>query len=106
MKLTACAAALLLVVVTSAAWAQDKSRPRARAPVQPGASAAGGSAAAERAFRALDRNHDGYLTEDELWSRNNRARNWIAIDRNGDQRISPDEFSMLTAPRGAAAAGR
>ena len=64
--------------------------------------AAGGSAVieredpsvAQRLFRELDRNGDGYLTADELWGPPN-ALNWAAIDRNGDRRISPDEFTVL-----------
>ena len=52
-------------------------------------------AEAQRLFRELDRNGDGYLTGDELWSRRGEAVNWAASDRNRDGRISPDEFTVL-----------
>jgi len=52
--------------------------------------AAGGSAAApqdpaasRRLFRELDRNRD-------------RQGNWAAVDRDGDGRISPSEFTAIT----------
>jgi hypothetical protein len=46
------------------------------------------------AFRRADRNNDGHLTDDELWSTPvPRGGGWLAHDRDGDGRISPAEFS-------------
>ncbi len=50
---------------------------------------------AQRLFRELDRNGDGYLSDDELWGRRGENANWAASDRNRDGRISPDEFTVL-----------
>jgi len=46
-------------------------------------------------FKKLDRNGDGYLTADELSAQVAREGNWIAVDRNRDGRISPDEFGIV-----------
>jgi len=100
--------ALLFLVAAAFAmetWAQNEPQ-EAQAPVErvtkvPSA-AAGGSAvttedpeAAQRLFRELDKNGDGYLSGDELWSPPGQQANWAAIDRNRDGRISPDEFTVL-----------
>ena len=87
-------------------WAQNEPQ-KAQAPAErvtkaPSA-AAGGTAvvetqdpsAAQRLFRELDRNGDGYLSGDELWNQPGQQANWAAIDRNRDGRISPDEFTVL-----------
>jgi hypothetical protein len=52
-------------------------------------------AATSRLFRELDRNHDGYLSDEELFSERGREGNWVAVDRNRDGRISPSEFRAL-----------
>jgi hypothetical protein len=98
--------ALLTLAGVAAALAQpapspDKSPAPATKTAQRSA-AAGGSAvpredpaAARELFRQLDRNGDGYLTADELWTGRGQEANWAAIDRNGDGRITPDEFTVL-----------
>jgi hypothetical protein len=45
-----------------------------------------------RLFDRLDRNRDGYLNTAEL---ENRQGDWIAVDRDGDGRISRSEFQAL-----------
>ena len=58
-----------------------------------------GAEPAESLFERLDRNKDGYLTADELASDEAKTRNWIAVDRDGDGRISRAEFGLVAAPR-------
>ena len=69
--------------------------------------AAAGSTAASL-FDRLDRNKDGYLSPQELASEEARSRNWIAVDRDRDGRISRSEFNLVAipaAPQPSAAAG-
>lgn len=60
-------------------------------------------------FERLDRNKDGYLSREELASRDALTRNWIAIDRDRDGRISRSEFGLVgiaaNKPAPSAAAG-
>lgn len=60
-------------------------------------------------FERLDRNKDGYLSREELASRDALSRNWIAIDRDRDGRISRSEFGLVgiaeSKPAPSAAAG-
>ena len=55
-------------------------------------------AEAESLFERLDRNNDGYLSADELTADEAKTRNWIAVDRDGDGRISRAEFGLVAAP--------
>jgi hypothetical protein len=87
------------------AWAQTEERRESppQAPVTNIRSAAAGGSAvptpdeaeSSRLFRELDRNGDGYLTPDELWSERGRQGNWAAVDRDRDGRIAPAEFTTL-----------
>jgi Ca2+-binding EF-hand superfamily protein len=98
---------LLLALVALPAWSQTPPQAPASQPVATTRSAAAGASsirndvpaqdptAARDLFRQLDRNGDGYLTGDELWSLRGQDNNWASIDRNRDGRISPDEFTVL-----------
>ena len=58
-------------------------------------------------FERLDRNNDGYLSAQELASPEALSRNWIAVDRDRDGRISRSEFGLvgISKPEPSAAAG-
>ena len=94
---------VLLALVASPALAQNEAqKPPAQPATQARSAAAGGSAVpredpseARRLFRELDRNGDGHLSGDELWSERGQDANWAAIDRNRDGRITPEEFTVL-----------
>jgi Ca2+-binding EF-hand superfamily protein len=94
---------LLILVLAWTATAHAQPEPKKEAAPQPRPSAAAGSSAlrpedreaARELFRELDRNGDGYLTPDELWSERGREGNWAAVDRDRDGRIAPSEFTTL-----------
>lgn len=46
-------------------------------------------------FRELDTDHDGALSSEELAAPGAARGNWIAVDRNRDGRITPDEFGLV-----------
>jgi len=54
------------------------------------------TASSQALFDRLDKNHDGYLTGTELTSQEALSTNWLGVDRNGDGRISRDEFTAVT----------
>jgi Ca2+-binding EF-hand superfamily protein len=68
----------------------------------------GATAPATSLFERLDRNKDGYLSAEELSADEANNRNWIAVDRDRDGRISRAEFGLVsipTAPEPSAASG-
>jgi Ca2+-binding EF-hand superfamily protein len=50
---------------------------------------------AQALFRQLDRDGDGVLSAQELAAPGAAQGNWIAVDRNGDGRITQDEFGIV-----------
>ena len=76
---------------------------------QAGAGATAPTASTASLFDRLDRNKDGYLSREELGSDEAKTRNWIAVDRDRDGRISRAEFNLVAlpsaAPQPSAAAG-
>jgi Ca2+-binding EF-hand superfamily protein len=60
---------------------------------------AGATAPSQSLFDRLDRNKDGYLTRDELSVDEANNRNWIAVDRDRDGRISRAEFGLVAVPK-------
>jgi hypothetical protein len=70
--------------------------------------ASGATAPATSLFERLDRDQDGYLSPEELSADEANSRNWIAVDRDRDGRISRAEFGLVSIPSAAepsAAAG-
>jgi hypothetical protein len=63
-----------------------------------------GAEPADSLFERLDRNKDGYLTPDELTADEAKNRNWIAVDRDGDGRISRAEFGLVNSKEQPSAA--
>ena len=94
--------ALMLALTCGCAWAQSEQPRQHEKPAAPPSAAAGGSALytydegeARRLFRGLDVNADGYLSSAELAADRSNEGNWVAVDRNGDGRISADEFTAI-----------
>jgi hypothetical protein len=91
-----------LLVASLAAHADEPSQ-RTRAAdakkPQPSAGAGATAPASSAAFRRLDANRDGFLSEAELRTEEASRLNWLAMDRDGDGRISASEFTTAIPPR-------
>jgi hypothetical protein len=96
---------LLLVALLLAMPAYGQDKPAA-APQNQTESASGGATAprpsfqrdagaSQALFQRLDKNKDGYLTGTEMTSQEAQTANWLAVDRDGDGRISRSEFSAI-----------
>jgi Ca2+-binding EF-hand superfamily protein len=76
-----------------ARWGRELIQSLARDSADAGA---GATAAPSEAFRRLDRNRDGQLSESELWSTRVPSRGgWMTLDRDGNGLIAPSEFTSL-----------
>lgn len=95
---------VLALLALAPAYAQEK-KPAAP-PAAEEQSASGGATAPRPSFRRdatssralfdrLDKNHDGYLTGTELTSQEALAASWLGVDRDGDGRISREEFTAV-----------
>jgi Ca2+-binding EF-hand superfamily protein len=77
-----------------ARWGRELIQSLAQEPA--GAGATAGAGAMTEAFRGLDRNRDGQLSESELWSTPVPGRGgWMTLDRDGNGLIAPSEFTSL-----------
>jgi hypothetical protein len=97
----------LLAAGTALAQQQDRRPPNEGAQpkqaAQPSAAAGGtapspavaDSGEAGRLFGRFDTNGDGRLSAAELDAARADQGNWLALDRNRDGRITPDEFTAL-----------
>ena len=94
--------ALLAAGPALAQQQQRQAHPQDKAPQRSAAS--GGTAPspavadpreAERLFNRFDADRDGRLNEAELDAARAGQGNWIALDRDRDGRIAPDEFTAL-----------
>ena len=97
MKSLITVAAALALALSWTAAAQQRAEQR---DAKPRSAAAGASVSQDdRLFDRLDANRDGYLSDAELERQPAERANWIAADRNGDGRISREEFTGIAADR-------
>jgi hypothetical protein len=86
------------IFMAASAQADDK-RPESASSgaTEAKASAGGVSRDLEKEFRALDKNGDGFLSQDELSGNARLAGGFAAADKNGDGKLDMAEFQALEA---------
>ena len=92
--------ALIVLLAATSVFAQQKPAATKEDSASGGATAPRPSfrqdaSASQALFERLDKNKDGYLTGAELTSHEALSTNWIAVDRDGDGRISRSEFTAV-----------
>jgi Ca2+-binding EF-hand superfamily protein len=90
----------IVLFLAAPAFAQDKPAAKSDDSASGGATAPRPSfrrdaSASQALFDRLDKNRDGYLTGSELTSQEALTTNWLAVDRDGDGRISRSEFTAI-----------
>ena len=93
----------LALLACASAFAQQKPAASGEESASGGATAPRPSfrrdaSASQALFDRLDKNRDGYLTGTELTSQEALAANWLGVDRDGDSRISREEFTAVPPP--------
>jgi Ca2+-binding EF-hand superfamily protein len=91
---------VIAVLAFSTAFAQQKPPPPKEESASGGATAPRPSfrrdaSASQALFDRLDKNRDGYLTGTELTSQEALSASWLGVDRDGDGRISREEFTAV-----------
>jgi hypothetical protein len=64
------------------------------------------ASASQALFDRLDKNRDGFLTGTELTGQEALSANWLGVDRDGDGRISREEFTAVPHTESVTAGAR
>jgi Ca2+-binding EF-hand superfamily protein len=93
----------LAVIAGFAATAQAGGDKTSGASSKPSTSASAGSSAsgADKAFQALDKNHDGFVTRAEMKG-SPQEKDFTALDKNRDGKLTPAELAAAPASSSAA----
>jgi hypothetical protein len=59
---------------------------------------------AEKAFKSLDKNHDGFLSKDEMKG-TPHDKEFTTLDKNRDSKLSPEEYASASEHAGGKSTG-